>query len=415
MSHLRSDRGGNAKLTDQTDVHRLLRRFEEGSLLRPSAASPNIVDLSRALAHVAGADTVDLTPTARKLAALIGDPDHLIFILADGLGMNLVERLPRDNILAAAVVDELRTVFPSTSSVALTSLATGTWPNLHGVTGQWTHLPEAEAAAGLLQFATRAGGRSLASLGITVSQAFPIPSVYAALRRDTIALFPDNLVNSVSSAYFTGERVRGGYRALTDAVDFLVDRIARACEPTYSYLYAPQIDLEAHYHGVFHPMVGTAIAELSRQVERLARSLNGRSRIVITADHGLLDTPVTARHYLRPSAGLFEALRFPPSGDSRVLYLHVRDGAADRVRAWFHHHYGSRFLVISTDEAERLELFGPGPLSSHTRARLGDLIVISTGTDVIEYAPGKVDRFAALVSHHSGLTPSEMRVPFIVI
>jgi hypothetical protein len=413
--HRNVSRRREVKLTEQTDIQRLQRRFDDGSLLRPSAAYPNIVDLSRALAHVAGADSLDLTPGARELAALIGDTDHLVFILADGLGMNLVEQLPPDHVLVGGVVAELRTVFPSTSSVALTSLATGVWPNQHGVTGQWTHLPEAEVAAGLLQFATRAGRRPLASLGITVSQAFPIPSVYSVLRRDTISLFPDGLVNSVSSAYFSGERVRSGYRALAEAVDFLAERIACASEPTYSYLYAPQIDREAHYHGVFHPMVGTAIAELSRQVERLARLLAGRGRIVITADHGLLDTPVTARHYLRPSAGLFEALRFPPSGDSRVLYLHVREGATDRVRAWFHHQYGARFLVIATDDAERLELFGPGPLSAHTRARLGDLIVLSTGVDVIEYAPGKVDRLAAVVAHHSGLTPAEMRVPLIVL
>lgn len=364
---------------------------------------------------MAGADHVDGAPGARELAALIGDTDHLIFILADGLGMNLVERLPPSHLLAASLVRELRTVFPSTSSVALTSLATGAWPNKHGVTGQWTHLPEAEAAAGLLQFATRAGGRSLASLGVTVGQAFPVPSFYALLRRDTVTLFPDGLVNSVSSVYFSGERPRNGYRALAEAVDLLADRIATATAPTYSYLYAPQIDLEAHYQGVYHPMVQSAVAELSREVERLARLLRGRAKIVITADHGLLDTPVTARHYLRPSAGLFEALRFPPSGDSRVLYLHVREGGADRVRAWFHQHYGSRFLVLSIDEAERLELFGPGPLSAHTRARLGDLIVLSTGADIIEYAPGKVDRLASVVSHHSGLTPAEMRVPLIVI
>jgi hypothetical protein len=356
-----------------------------------------------------------MTPGARELAALIGDTDHLVFILADGLGMNLIERLPSASVLVAGLAREIRTVFPSSSSVALTSLATGAWPNRHGITGQWTHLPEAEAAAGLLQFVTRAGGRSLASLGVTVGQAFPIPSIYALLRRDTVSLFPDGLVNSVSSAYFSGERVRSGYRALAEAVDVVADRILSARQPTYTYLYAPQIDLEAHHQGVFHPLVFSAIAEVGREVERLARLLGGRGRIVLTADHGLLDTPVTARHYLRPSAGLFEALRFPPSGDSRVLYLHVQPGAADRARAWFHHHYGDRFLVISTDEAEQLELFGPGPLSLHTRARLGDLIVLSTGVDVLDYAPGKVDRLASVVAHHSGLTPAEMRVPLIVL
>ena len=402
-------------LATLSDVERLLRKFEEQALLRPSAAHPNIVDLARALALIAGADHLEETPGAAALAARIGRTDHLVFILADGLGMNLIERLPASCFLVAQLAGELRTVFPSTSSVALTSLATGTWPNQHGVTGQWTHLPEAEAAAALLQFATRAGGRPLSALGVTVGQAFPVPSVLGALRHDTAAFFPDLLVNSVASVYFSGERPRTGYRTLAEAFDAIVERIADADGPTYSYVYVPQIDLEAHYCGVSHPLVTSAAIEFSREVERLAHALHGRGRIVVTADHGLLDTPMTARHYLRPSAGLFEALRFPPSGDSRVLYLHVRPGGEDRVRAWFQHHYGGRFLVLTREEAERLELFGPGPLGQQTRQRLGDLIVLSTGVETLEYLPdGRVDRLTAVVSHHSGLTPEEMRVPLIL-
>ncbi|MFN8534403.1 MAG: alkaline phosphatase family protein [Dehalococcoidia bacterium] len=383
-------------------------------MLRPSAAHPNIVDLSRALARAAGVDQVAETAGVSSLIRQIGPASHLVFILADGLGMNLVERLPTSTFLGTQLAGELRTVFPSTSSVALTALATGVWPNQHGVTGQWTHLPEVEAAAGLLQFATRAGGRPLGNLGVSVRQAFPAPSVYSAMRRDVASYFPTSLVDSVSSAYFSGGRERVGYRSLPEAIDSIIGRVRCAAGPTYTYLYAPQIDLEAHYRGIGHATVAGAVMELDREVSRLAGALAGGGRIVLTADHGLLDTPITSRHYLRPSAGLFEALRFPPSGDSRVMYLHVREGATDRVRAWFHHHYGSRFLVLTRADAEGLELFGPGPLGPQTAARVGDLLILSTGTDVLEYVPGKVERLASVVSHHSGLTPAEMRVPLVI-
>ncbi len=108
-------------------------------------------------------------------------------------------------------------------------------------------------------------------------------------------------------------------------------------------------------------------------------------------------------------------LRFNPSGDARVLYLHVCDGAHERVRARFRERFGDRFLLITLDEAEALHLFGPGPILPHTRRRMGDLIAISAGSDVIEYRPGsRPAQITGDVSHHSGLTPAEMRVPLVI-
>lgn len=398
-----------------SDVERLLTKFETGALLRPTPHVPNIVDLARALAWVAGAGGIDLTANSSRLAAIIGPADHLVVILADGLGMTLVEELPDSAFLATQLVTELRTVFPSSSATVLTALATGEWPNTHGVTGQWTHLPEIRATADLLRFAARTGGRSLAKLGVTVEQVFPLPSLVRSMRRDTLALYPEPVVNSASAAYFSGYRARQGYRTLAEAVDHLIARVGAAEAPTYSYLYTPWIDLEAHRHGVGHPGVRAAVVGLDRALERLATRLNGRARLVLTADHGLLDTPVVARHWLRPGHDIFRGLAFPPSGDARVMYLHVRDGEHDGIRRRFREHYGERFFLISTEEAEQLELFGPGPLTAWVRRRLGDLIVISSGADVLEYVPaGSIDRLMAVTSHHSGLTPAEMRIPLVV-
>jgi hypothetical protein len=398
-----------------SDLERLLTKFETGALLRPAASVPNVVDLARALAWLAGAGNIELTAGASRLAAIIGPADHLVFVLADGLGMTLVEELPDSAFLAAHLATELRTVFPSSSATVLTALATGEWPGSHGVTGQWTHLPEIRATADLLRFAARNGGRSLAKLGVSVEQVFPLPSLVRRMRRDTLALYPEGVVNSASAAYFSGHRARLGYRTLAEAVDLLVARVGAADAPTYSYLYTPWIDHEAHRHGVGHPGVRAAVIGLDRALDRLATRLGGRARIVLTADHGLLDTPVVARHWIRPGGALARALAFPPSGDSRVMYLHVRDGAQDGIRQHFRDHYGERFFLISIEEAERLALFGPGPLAPWVRRRLGDLIVISGGTDVLEYLPaGSIDRLMAVASHHSGLTPAEMRVPLVV-
>jgi hypothetical protein len=284
------------------------------------------------------------------------------------------------------------------------------------VTGQWTHLTEIRGAAALLPFAARSGGRLLLHLGVTVEGAFPIPSRMNGMTRDVLTLLPSRIVSSVSSSYFSGTRARIGYESLADVVNFIVARVNYATTPTYTYLYSPRIDTEAHFLGVGHQDVRAIVNELSRVVEQLAGGLDGRARIVVAADHGMLDSPVSARNGFKPSSDIFDALRFGPTGDDRVLYFHLREGAEERFRRRVKAQYGDRFYVITVAEAERLQLFGPDPIESNVRDRFGDLVMISGGVDMIEYAPGgHIGHRVDLNAFHSGLSPSEMRVPLIVI
>src|SRR5439155_16170752 len=114
--------------------------------------------------------------------------------------------------------------------------------------------------------------------------------------RDVLTLLPSRIVSSVSSSYFSGTRARIGYESLADVVNFIVARVNYATTPTYTYLYSPRIDTEAHFLGVGHHDVRAIVNELSRVVEQLAGGLDGRARIVVAADHGMLDSPVSARN-----------------------------------------------------------------------------------------------------------------------
>lgn len=397
------------------DLQKLLASFETGELLRPSAETLNLVDLARALALRAGVEGVPLTPGALELARVIGDADHLVFVLADGFGMTFVEALPQHAFLRGHLVAELQTVFPSATAVALTSLATAEWPNQHGVLGWWTLLPEAGVTATVLRFLNRLNGQPLTELGIAPEQVFPVPSVLARARRDVLALFPEQIVDSVYSLYFSGGRPRRSYRTLHEAVDIVVERVRTAGTPTYTYLYTPSVDAAAHAYGTAHPETRGAVLELDRAMERLAQQLAGRARLVVSADHGLLDAPKRGRHHLRPSPALMSSLRYPPSGEHRVLYFHLADNGLRWVRETFRKGLHDRFFLIPIEEAERLELFGPGPLSPLVRARLGDVIAIASGPDLMEYVPNNGGgRIAAEVADHSGLTPEEMRIPLVL-
>ena len=70
--------------------------------------------------------------------------------------------------------------------------------------------------------------------------------------------------------------------------------------------------------------------------------------------------------------------------------------------------------LTSVDEAEKLHLFGPGPLSPVARRRFGDLVGVAYRPATISYHPPGKPVGNLYVAVHAGLSPQEMLVPLCV-
>ncbi len=396
------------------DRAELLAAFEEGVLLRPDPAVPNLVDAARAVAAGAGAGGLELSPFASDLAASLAGREHIVLILADGLGMEMLEREDGARTLRDNLRGELRTVFPSSSAVALTSLATGEWPARHAVTGWWTHIEEIGGPATILQYRRRSDDRSLADLGVSPEEAFPAPSLWPRVPRQRHFLMPQQIAGSVYSRYWAAGPA-AGYRALAGAAGSITELVKDGGEPTFAYVYVPHVDNEAHQGGPGSNGVRAAILAVDRLVADLKAGLGESAAVVVTADHGHLGLTADDRFMIRTAFGIPTLLASAPSGDSRVLEFHVRPDAHERFEEDFRFAFGRRFYLLSTEEVEELGLLGPDPLAPRTRQRLGDYVAISRGQAVLGYQPSKASREALQQrSHHAGLTPAEMRVPLVV-
>jgi hypothetical protein len=69
------------------DRERLLRWFDAGELVRPDATVPNTVALVRTLAWLNGVRDAPLDEPSQRIAEAIGEAEHYVFVLADGLGL----------------------------------------------------------------------------------------------------------------------------------------------------------------------------------------------------------------------------------------------------------------------------------------------------------------------------------------
>jgi hypothetical protein len=329
--------------------------------------------------------------------------------------MNIIERLPTSSLLASSLKREISATSPSTTACALTTVATAEYPNRHGVTGWFTHLPEHNVTAMTLPFAERFTGKPLVDRGIHPEQVLPCPAILPRMPRNTLTLSPSYISNTTYNVYARGGTPGRGYESNTDAIDQLIARLSDAAGPTYTHLYLHDIDTLCHHVGVNHDSVVPLVLGIDTELKRLADAVKGKARIVVSADHGLLDVPKPDQNLLQIGDPLLELLKVPPSGDARMPIFHVRDGNKPAFVEAFNERFGDRFALTDVDEAERLELFGPGAISPAIRARFGDYIGVAFRPATVAYHPPHKPVGDLYLAVHAGLSPEEMRVPLCVM
>jgi hypothetical protein len=396
--------------------------FQKGELIRPSAVEvPDLVHVTRALATLAGVPDLNHTSPTTTLLELIRPADHLVFILLDGLGMNLLSRVPKSTFLASHLRRQINSICPSTTAAALTSVATGNWPAAHAVTGWFTHLPEFNLTATVLPFVDRFSGQSLAQRGLATSDVLPVSAFHPRMTHRPLTLLPRPISHTTYANYSRGDTPGLSYDNIPHAVDQIIAHVGRAPEPTYTHLYIPDIDTACHHHGTRDERVFTLIAQIDAQLARLHDALGHRARIVIVADHGLLDVPVVNHISLFHDDPLMAMLQCPPSGDARLPLFHTKPDYRRAFADLFTIRYGDRFELLSIDEVDELRFLGPAPLSPVARRRFGDFVAIAYEPVTLHYvppvpSPPPVDPKpkAAYLAQHAGLSAAEMRIPLII-
>jgi hypothetical protein len=396
-----------------SDVPELRRAFKRGTLVNPRGVGPDLVDLARALHALGGATGCKLSRNAHALCDLISATQHYVFVVLDGLGREVFARAPEGGFFHGHLAGELRSVFPSTTAAALTSLATGEYPARHAVTAWWVWLNPPGVMAEVLPFVERFGRKSLSELGIRAEDVFTVPSAISRLTHTPLSIIPADLAGSVYSLYSAGHTKFAGYKELGEAFDIAVGHVSEAHMPTFTYVYVPHLDAACHSHGVGSIETLRAVTVLDDMLDAVAARLSGRARLVVTGDHGLVDVPDERRMYLDEGDPLLDHLLCPPSGEPTTLYFHVKPGREEAFRGDFVTRLGEYFALITRSEADSLHLFGPDPLNNLASARVGDLIAVGWQPSALHYRP----REGAVKIHkgmHAGLSAAEMIVPLVL-
>ena len=394
------------------------------------------------------------TQAAKRLGLdQLGDAQApLVMVLVDGLGWQMLrERAGHTPNLRRLLADSdyLHTCAPSTTAAALTTLATGVYPGAHAMVGYAVrdpllrsqlgagHVPKASDVFDLITF------KNSSHDPLTWQS---VPTLIERANAKAKAGYGSPLgAVSIGRSKFAGSGLslaawRGFKHIGVDALDQRPYQAYRAIKEGAKlvYLYVGELDHAGHNHGWHSDKWLQALEALDAMVGQLFRRLPAGTRIVLTADHGMVDTDRHHRIDLAKEKELAKDV-VAVAGESRFLQLYVADDVANvpaagspglgvagsrgacgvvenngreelaqSVAKRWAEFLGDRAIWVGTDPAPLM-----GPLSPGARAAVGDVLVaLNDNWTVVD---SRVQSFHAtqLIGVHGSLTPVELEVPLI--
>src|SRR5206468_2310526 len=117
---------------------------------------------------------------------------------------------------------------------------------------------------------------------------------------------------------------------------------------------------------------------------------------------------------LRAGDALLDLLVVPPTGDARMPIFHLRPGARSAFVDLFIERFGDRMILLETDRADQMRLFGPEAMTTSIRRRFGDFVAFPFKPATLAYLPPEKQPGHVFFAVHAGLSPQEMQIPLCV-
>jgi hypothetical protein len=327
------------------------------------------------------------------LAQLIPEADTYVLVLFDGLGDHQLDH-PEAEALREARRAAIDASFPTTTTVSLSTIATGLTPLEHGMIGYQMWFPTPAQVVNTLQWTTPWGG----PVRMDYEEVLPRPNLWerlAAADVEPIAVQPAHFAGSpLSRVLYRGCRFEGIWSE-DEIVSVTLDLATRPGRLILTYV--PHVDVAAHVSGQGSEDYQLAIRLAGRIWDELAARLPDHAAMIGTSDHGHVDYDSAHKIAVeRPAAAVFY-------GDPRALYVR-----GPNVDAGSFAGLPARWVSAG----ELLSLWGPEGATPHPdlsgRAPVGCLLA-DPGYVLV---PSTMD--SRLVGYHGGLDPAELQVPLLV-
>ncbi len=324
----------------------------------------------------------------------------LCFILLDGLGWNIYEKTG----IKFRTEMKCTSVFPSTTSNALSSFFLNRNPGQHGIIGYQLYIRQLGSIVNILGYTS-----SAAYIRDSMERAYPMASIFnyeskiTSLNRagySTVNIIPAFINKTAFSTLLYGNNNTDTFSNVFHSFSVLEDNLKKGTD--FISFYLPEVDQTAHKLGPYDQYTVEAARYILQRIISIMEKYTDYD-FVITADHGHVEVGNTIN--LGNDSGLMDISILPPYGDSRALFLENKD----EIKEYMEKHYRN-LEMVSKDDSMYSTLMGK--IDTSVMPKLPGLIGISKNNDIYHFPLNQ--RKYTMKGAHSGLLKEEMEIPVLV-
>lgn len=351
-------------------------------------------------------------------------PGPVLVFLIDGFGWLAEQRWAAEapGSASRAWAEHSRpitTVFPTTTTAALTALCTGTPPARNGVVGYRQFLPRFGVVADLLKMSPlgAAAFGTLIGPDWTPDLISSAPPVFSRGLRSTVLTREAFQGSGLSRVLYDGAEFVG-YTTASELAHQLIQILGRSTPPEVVFAYWDELDTVQHRRGPTPALFAFEADRLAHLVAHVARGLSPeRARsttFLATGDHGQVPSELDRQIWIDRIPEIMQEMAWPLAGDRRCGYFSARPGRVDALRRALERHLPSGSRIVDMNAALDAGLFGPPPYHAEVHERLGDLLALVPVPYGLAYlVPGTPPPRRHLDGSHGGLETAELLVPLV--
>lgn len=335
---------------------------------------------------------------------------NVILLILDGMGSHILDHLSINGYFKNNEIDCVTSVYPSTTTAALTTYYSGKPPYETGWIAWSQYFKEYGRAIDMLSHKESYKGDSLKGAKLNVfDNIVNYEPIFAKIEQAS----PNVKAYEITPNY-SDKRSKRSIRA--DNIDEILDNINALCESLdekFILAYCDNPDSILHKYGTSSNEAKNFITLAENKIQEWSKNQSEDTIMIISADHGHKD--IEKVYTLLDYPEIQECLITPPSLESRVVAFWVKEDMKKEFEERFNKIFSGEFLLLNTHDFLEEHYLGFGKKHPKIDDFIGNYIALSISSSIIRLETFLADGKPVKKSTHCGLSKEEMEVPVILI
>lgn len=327
-------------------------------------------------------------------------PKNIIYILCDGMGYNLLNRiLDNNSFLVKNIKYKLLSVFPPTTTAATTSVITGLNPNEHSWLGWDIYLKQVNEVITMYLNVIKDTEIKIADENLCYKY-LNYKDIFSTINKQK-----DCNATYLLPIYYPQYKLYTGI----DEMLLKIKENMNIKSKNYIYAYYDDPDAIMHHTGTNSIETINTFKMINDKLETFCNEIDD-AIIIITADHGHINNKTI---YLEDYPDIFNCLIRNTSSDPRAAMYFIKEDKKIEFEKLFNDKFKEYFILMNKEDIIKTKLYGTGINHPNFEDSLGDFISIAISNKSIKYK--RFENEHILLSNHAGNTDDETIVPLIII